>query len=94
MATKSPPKRKTVKSLTISQKVKCSHVIPMEGSAKTIENLKTIGFTLDREQAIQLARILLAVTQEWDTMNVTVFREKRKLDGLCNLTVTNLQKSK
>ena len=62
--------RKSVKSLTISQNVRCSNVIPMAGSTKTIENLKTIGFTLTKEQAIHLARVLLAGTQEWERMNV------------------------
>lgn len=84
--------RKTVKSLTVDQNVRCTHVIPMKGSAKTIENLKTIGFTLNRDQALHLARVLLAATQEWETMNVTVYRlRRRKSDGTFNLTVTSLR---
>lgn len=84
--------RKTVKSLTISQNVRCERVIPKEGSAKAIEDLHTIGFTLSKDQALHLARVLLAATQDWETMNVTGFRLQKRKDGTFPLTVTSTQK--
>lgn len=80
--------RKTVKSLTVQQNVRCQRVRPV---AKA--NADTVGFTLTKDQAIHLARVLLAATQEWDTIDVTGFRlQKRKSDGTYPVTVTSFVK--
>ncbi|MGA8030614.1 MAG: hypothetical protein WB992_26010 [Bryobacteraceae bacterium] len=86
--------RKSVKSLTIDQNVRCHRIYPVKGSERSIEELVTIGFALTKEQAIHLARVLLAATQEWDTINVTGFRLQERSDGTFPITVTNFQKSK
>lgn len=86
--------RKSVKSLTINQNVRCQRIIPVEGSAKTIADLHTVGFTLTREQAIHLARVLLAATQEWETIDVTGFRLQQRSDGTFPVTVTSVLKPK
>jgi hypothetical protein len=61
----------------------------VEGTSKQIEDLKTVGFKLTAEQAIHLARVLLAVSQEWSEIDVTAWRfAKRKRDGTYTITVT------
>jgi hypothetical protein len=86
--------RETVKSLTIDQNVRCQRIYPVEGSLKTIADLKTIGFTLTRDEAVHLARVLLAATQEWDDILVTGFRLQEREDGTFPITVTSFQKPK
>ncbi len=86
--------RKSVKSLTINQNVECQRIYPVEGSEKTIEGLHTIGFVLTKEQAIHLARVLLAATQDWDTIDITGFRLRPRSNGTFSITVTNFQRSK
>ena len=82
--------RKSPKSVTINGNVRCQRIYPMEGSTKTVVKLETIGFKLTREQAIELAPVLLAVTQDWQEIDITGFRlKKRRLDGTFPLTVTS-----
>jgi hypothetical protein len=60
------------------------------GTKKVVEELDTVGFKMSRQQAIDLARVLLAVTQDWQEIDITGFRfEQRKLDGMFRLTVTS-----
>ena len=92
MASRMP--RKSVKSLMINQNVRCQRIIPGEGSSKIISDLHTIGFMLTKEQAIHLARVLLAATQEWDNIDVTVFRFQKRSDGTFPVTVTSVGKEK
>ena len=62
----------------------------MADTKKSISDLKTIGIRLSREQAIHLARVLLAVSQDWDYLEITGRRyEKRKSDGTYPLTITS-----
>jgi len=57
-----------------------------------LKNLKTIGIKLSKDQAIHLARVLLAVTQDWDIIDITAYRfERRKSDGTYHITVTSYQ---
>jgi hypothetical protein len=85
----------TVKSLTIDQNVRCKRVYPIEGSLKTeTADLKTVGFALTKDEAIHLARVLLAATQEWDNILVTAFRMQERADGTFPITVTSFQKPK
>jgi hypothetical protein len=86
--------RKSVKSLTIDQNVRCKRIYPVEGSVKTIADLQTVGFALTRDQAIHLARVLLAATQEWDAIDVTAFRLRERSDGTFPVTVTSFRKTK
>jgi hypothetical protein len=86
--------RKSVKSLTIDQNVRCQRIYPVEGTLKATEDLKTVGFALTKEDAIHLARVLLAATQEWDDILVTGFRMQERADGTFPITVTSFQKPK
>lgn len=86
--------RKSVKSLTINQNVRCQRIIPVEGSAKQTSELHTVAFTLTKEEAIHLARVLLAATQEWDVVDITGFRLQKRADGTFPITVTSVPKKK
>lgn len=70
-------------------------IYPVEGTDKNVSELKTIGLKLSKEQAIDLARVLLAVRQDWNELEVTAYRlKKRKSDGTYQITVTSFQKKK
>jgi hypothetical protein len=76
-------------SIRVDGNVRCQRVYPTEVTGKSVSDLKTIGFKLSRDQAIHLARVLLAVSQEWDDVDVTGYRfGRRKSDGTYQLTVT------
>ena len=84
--------RKTVASVRVDPNVRCMRVYPTEGTGKTVVGLKTVGIRLNREQAIHLARALLAGAQEWDDIDITARRfEKRRSDGTYAVTVTSWQ---
>ncbi len=91
MATASK-KRRTATSIKIDPNVRCLRIYPVEdkhSGAKPIAELKTVGVKLSREQAIHLARVLLAAAQDWDEIDITAWRiYKRESDGTYNLTVT------
>lgn len=83
-------KRHSPGSITIDPNVRCQRIYPVEGTGKTIADLKTVGFKLTRDQAIHLARVLLAVSQEWTEMEVTAYRfDQRKTDETYHITVTS-----
>ena len=85
--------RKSPKSITVNANVRCQKVYPREDSKKNIKYLKTVGILLSKEQALHLARVLLAVTQEWQKVDITARRfEKRKSDGTYPITVTTFEK--
>ncbi len=60
MAIKSPT------SVKIDGNVRVTRIYPIENTNKNVSELKTIGIKLNKEQAIHLARVLLAVSQEWE----------------------------
>lgn len=82
--------RKSATSVTISPKLRCQRVYPIPGTKRTVAELKTVGFKLTRDQAISLARVLLAVSQNWSTIDVTGFRSKKFSDGTFPITVTSV----
>ncbi len=85
-----PAKRSSPSAISIDPNVRCQRIYPVEDSRKTVLELKTIGIKLSRDQAIHLARVLLAVTQEWDQVDLTAYRfDKRKSDGTYHITVTS-----
>jgi hypothetical protein len=58
-------KRVSASSLKIDTNVRCQRIFPVEDSpaTKKIADLKTVGIKLSKEQAIHLARVLLAASQ-------------------------------
>jgi hypothetical protein len=93
---KASKKRLAASSLKIDANVRCLRIYPVEDNAnstKTIAGLKTVGIKLSREQAIHLARVLLAASQDWDEIDVTAWRVyKRQSDDTYNVTVTSAVK--
>jgi hypothetical protein len=84
--------RQSSKSIKVNPNVRCLRVYPIEDTAKDVTSLKTVGIKLSRDQAIHLARVLLAVSQEWDELEITAYRlEKRKSDGTHQVTVTSFR---
>src|SRR4051812_14201732 len=95
--------RQSVKQLTVDQNVRCKSIIPdpdeprTECSAGHSVRWKgdTIAFHLTRQQAVDLAKVLLVGSQEWESMTVTAFRrQKRKSDGTYPVTVSATSMSK
>lgn len=83
-------KRRSPSAIEIDPNVRCQRIYPVEDTKKSVSELKTIGIKLSCDQAIHLARVLLAVTQEWDEVDITGYRlDKRKSDGTYHLTVTS-----
>ncbi len=83
--------RKSPKSIVLKP-LRCRRVYPIERTRKNISQLKTVGVRLSREQAIHLARVLLAASQDWDELEITAYRfQKRLSDGAHNVTVTAFQ---
>src|SRR3546814_13070398 len=66
--------RQTATQVSVNPNVRCLKVYPVEGSSKTVAELKTVGLKLSRDQAIHLARVLLAVSQDWDELDITAYR--------------------
>jgi len=84
--------RKSTKNITLDSHVRCLKIYPTENTRRNINELKTIGIKLNKEQAIHLATILLAASHEWDLIDITGYRyNKRKSDNTYTLTITSLQ---
>jgi hypothetical protein len=83
--------RQSPRAISIDSNVRCERIYPTEDTKRTIVDLQTIGIRLNKEQAIHLARVLLAVTQEWDEIDITGYRFRRRQDdGTYLLTVTSM----
>ena len=82
--------RKSSTSVRVDPDVRCPRVYPVQGTAKSVTELKTVGLKMDRDQAVHLARVLLAVAQDWEEIEIAAYRgDKRKLDGTYHVTVTS-----
>jgi hypothetical protein len=82
--------RKAATSIKVDPNVRCLRIYPTEDTHKNVKDLKTVGIKLSGEQAVHLARVLLAVTQEWDEIDLTAYRlKRRKADGTYQITVTS-----
>ena len=86
-------KRKSTSSIRIDTNVRCKRIYPVADGKqqdKALEHLKTVGIKFSREQALHLARVLLAATQDWEEIDVTAWRtRRRKTDGTYMVTVTS-----
>jgi hypothetical protein len=77
-----------ITSLTLDTHVRCLQVYPPEGADPTLASLKTVGIKLSKNQAIDLARVLLAAAHEWNELELVAYRgEKRKSDATYRLSV-------
>jgi hypothetical protein len=79
--------QKPFTSLTIDTHIRCLQVFPKEEDA-AYKDLDTMGVRLSREEALHLARAILAATQEWEEVELVVHRfDKRKSDNTYLLSV-------
>ncbi len=77
-----------ITQLTVDTHVRCQAVHPPAGDRRVSGDLKTVGVKLTREQALHLARVLLAATQEWADVELVAHRlEPRRSDGTFLLSV-------
>ncbi len=82
--------RKSSTSVRVDPNIRCQRIYPIEGTKRNVEDLQTAGFKLSREQAIHLARVLLAVSQDWSEIDITGYRlERWKTDETYHTTVTS-----
>ncbi len=73
--------KKSIINLGVDLRCRCLKVFPPP-DAEAYRDLATLRFRLNREQAYQLARALLAATQDWEEVEVVVHRfERRPRDG-------------
>lgn len=87
-------RRKSAKSITINPNLRCQRIYPVVGTKRTVQDLVTVGFKLTRQQAIDLARVLLAATQDWEDIDITGFRRDMRSDGTFQMTVTSADREK
>ena len=86
----SAKKRVSASSVSIDPNVRCLRIYPVEETKKSVSELQTVGVKLSKDQAIHLARVLLAVTQNWEEVELTAYRfERRKTDETYHITVTS-----
>ena len=88
-------KRESAKRFVIDANLRADRIYPTENTDRKIAELQTVGFKLSKQQALQLARVLLAVTQDWDEVDIIGWRmNKRASDNTHIVTVTRpLKKS-
>ncbi len=83
-------KRESVRSVKVSPNVRAIRVYPTIDTRKSVAELKSVGIKLSRDQAVHLARVLLAVSQEWDEVDITAYRiGARRSDGTYQVTITS-----
>ena len=56
--------------------VKCNKIYPALDTSKQVSDLKTVAFQVSKEQAIDLAKKLLAAAQSSSKIDVTAFRSR------------------
>jgi hypothetical protein len=87
-----------VGQIVIDQDVRCARIFPVEDRTNTScpanhsKNWEgaTVSLRLKKREAIKLARVILAATQEWDHINITGWRyDRRRSDGTYRVTVTS-----
>jgi hypothetical protein len=84
--------RKTATSLRIDPNVRALKIYPTQGTAREVAKLQTVGIQLSSDQAIHLARVLLAMAQDYERIDITGYRLRpRKSDGTFDITVTSMK---
>lgn len=79
--------KKSLTSLSIDMHIRCRQIFPPENEA-AYKNMETMGVKLSREEALRLARAVLAATQDWQEVELVVHRfDKRPSDRSYLLTV-------
>lgn len=64
---------KSIKSIEISSGTKCERIYPVKPKEDGSLH-ETVAIKFNKEQAIELAKLLLIAAGEWDQIRVTAFR--------------------
>ena len=84
-------RRESIRQINLDPNVRCLKVYPVEGTSKNVEELKTVGIKLSKEQAIYLAIALLVASQKWKEIDITAYRfKRRRSDGTYPVAVTGI----
>ena len=85
-------RRVSAANVRLNPNLRALAVYPQKGTAKTMTTLQTVGIRLSREQAVDLAKLLLALSQDHEQVDITAGRDsKRKSDGTFKVTVTSAE---
>jgi hypothetical protein len=85
--------RRSAGSIKVDSNVRCLRIYPTAEFEGEVRDLETVGIRLSREHAVHLARVLLAVSQDWDVIDLTAYRfERRRSDSTYHVTVTSNRK--
>ena len=83
-------KRVTAATTRIDPNVRCLRVYPTAETKRNIDDLVTVGFKLSKSQAIHLARVILALSQDSTEIDITAYRKSaRSSDKTYKVTVTS-----
>jgi hypothetical protein len=66
--------RQSPKSIRLKTYLPCLIVYPTGERAEVVADLMSVGFLMTKEQAIDFARVVLGVTQDWAEVEVTARR--------------------
>jgi hypothetical protein len=84
--------RKTATSLRIDPNVRALRIYPVEDTKKNVSDLQSVGIKLSQDQAVHLARVLLAMAQDHKEIDITGYRlQRRSTDGTYKITVTSME---
>ena len=84
--------RKYVKEIVPKGNLRCMRIYPVELTKKNLSKLKTVGIKLTKKQAVDLGTSLLVASQEWEEMDLTGHRLKKRSDDTYQLTLTSYTK--
>jgi hypothetical protein len=80
---------KSVKSIPLKTNLQATCVYPKNPSkVKTLEELKSVGITFNREQALAFANNILLAATHWDNINVTAYRKNNRVTVTTSTTTT------
>ena len=85
--------RKTSASVRVDPNLRALKIYPGPETKKQVSELQSVGLRLSRDQAIHLARLLLAMAQNHEVIDITGYRfEQRTNDQSYKVTVTSMAK--
>lgn len=84
--------RRSAARVSVNPNVRALRIYPVEGTSKDLTKLETVAFQLSKDEAVHLALVLLAMSQDHNKIDVTGYRlRRRKSDGTFGITVTAIK---
>lgn len=85
--------RKSAAGVRVNPNVRALKIYPVDGTSRDLTKLQTVAFQLSSDEAVHLATVLLAMSQDHEKIDVTGYRLRpRKSDGTFDITVTAVKK--